>query len=195
MKRSAALILTVAATAMITQASNIEVKKYDYDTSEDWIKLVSGAIAGTATAFVAHQSTNACFKSVLSASDTALEYSYTSSFVPRESWIDWTMWGAVDIGSILFFSGRALYDCASVDPNFGWATPSYLPEADLSKMILSPWVQDFIISLAGVFTGANTAITKNKIVDPFWIAKKLTKNVTASFLKLIEMLIYFSFGF
>jgi len=60
---------------------------------------------------------------------------------------------------------------------------------------MSPWVQDFIISLAGVFTGAKTAITQNKDVDPFWITKKLSKNVTASFLKLIEMLIYFSFGF
>ena len=133
--------------------------------------------------------------SVLSASDTALEYSYTSAIVPRQSWLDWTLWGALDIGLLVFFSGRAIYDCASVDPNFGWAKPSYLPEADVSKMIMSPWVQDFIISLAGVFTGAKTAITQNKDVDPFWITKKLSKNVTASFLKLIEMLIYFSFGF
>lgn len=133
--------------------------------------------------------------SALSASDTILEYSYTSAIVPRESTLDWILWGGIDIGLLVFFSGRAIYDCASVDPNFGWAKPSYLPEADISKMILSPWVQDFIISLAGVFTGAKDAITRNKDVDPFWITKKLTKNVTASFLKLIEMLIYFSFGF
>ena len=195
MKRSAAIILTVAATAVITQASNIEVKSFDYDVSEDWIKLASGAIAGVTIAFVSHESTNTCFKSVLSASDTALEYSYTSAIVPRQSWVDWTMWGAVDIGLLLFFSGRAIYDCASVDPNFGWAHPTYLPEADISKMPLSPWTQDFIISLAGVFTGANTAITQNKVVDPFWVAKKLFQNVTGSFLFLIEMLIYFSFGF
>ncbi len=133
--------------------------------------------------------------SAISASDTILEYSYTSAIVPRESMLDWALWGGLDIGLMVFFGGRAIYDCASVDPNFGWAKPSYLPEADISKMILSPWVQDFIISLAGVFTGAKTAITRNKDVDPFWITKKLTKNVTASFLKLIEMLIYFSFGF
>ena len=35
--------------------------------------------------------------SALSASDTILEYSYTSAVVPRESWIDWTLWGGLDI--------------------------------------------------------------------------------------------------
>lgn len=195
MKRSAAIILTVAATAVLSQASSIEVSKYDYDTSEDWLKVIAGTMAGISTAYVADQSTNACFKSTLSAADTALEYSYTSAVVARQSTMDWIMWAGVDIGLILFFGGRAIYDCASVDPNFGWAHPTYLPEADLSKMIISPWTQDFIISLAGVFTGVNTAITRNKDIDPFWISKKLSKNVTASFLYLIEMLIYYSFGF
>ena len=54
MKRSAALILTVAATSIITQAKNIEVSTYDYDTAEDWIKLASGALAGITVAFVDH---------------------------------------------------------------------------------------------------------------------------------------------
>ena len=62
-------------------------------------------------------------------------------------------------------------------------------------MIVSPWTQDFIISLAGVFTGAKTAITRNSDVDPFWIAKKLGKNLTSSLIKLINALIYYSFGF
>lgn len=105
------------------------------------------------------------------------------------------MWAGLDVGLVAFFGGRAIFDCASVDPNFGWAHPTYLPEADVSKMIVSPWTQDFIISLAGIFTGVKTAITRNKDVDPFWISKKLAKNFTASFLYLIEMLIYYSFGF
>lgn len=83
MKRSAAIILTVAATAVLTQASTIDVSTYDYDNSEDWIKVAAGTITGISTAFVAHQSTNPCFKSALSATDTALEYSYTAAIVPR----------------------------------------------------------------------------------------------------------------
>ena len=195
MKRSAAIILTVAATAVLSQASNIEVSTYNYDTAEDWVKAALGGIAGITTAVVAEQSTNACFKSAISASDTILEYSYTAAIKQRVTDLDWILWGGIDIGLILFFGGKAIFDCASVDPNFGWATPSYLPEQDVSKMIVSPWTQDFIISLAGVFTGAKTAITRNSDVDPFWIAKKLGKNLTSSFIKLINALIYYSFGF
>ena len=195
MKRSAAIILTVAATAVLSQASNIEVSTYDYESAEDWVKAALGGIAGITTAVVAEQSTNACFKSAISASDTILEYSYTSAIVKRQTDLDWILWGGIDIGLILFFGGKAIFDCASVDPNFGWATPSYLPEQDVTKMIVSPWTQDFIISLAGVFTGAKTAITRNSDVDPFWIAKKLGKNVTSSLIKLINVLIYYSFGF
>lgn len=52
MKRTAALILTVAATAVLTQASP-DVSTYDYDTSEDWLKVAAGTFAGIATAYVA----------------------------------------------------------------------------------------------------------------------------------------------
>lgn len=127
MKRSAAIILTVATISVLSQASKIDVATYEYDTSEDYVKLGAGAIAGISTALVAFQSNNACFKSALSASDTILEYSYTAAIVPRQTALDWALWGGIDVGLVLFFTGRALFDCASVDPNFGWANPTYLP--------------------------------------------------------------------
>lgn len=55
MKKSIAM-LAVAAVAV--QASRINVKAYDYDDSEDWLKVYAGVTAGMMTAFVADQSTN-----------------------------------------------------------------------------------------------------------------------------------------
>ena len=105
------------------------------------------------------------------------------------------MWGALDVGMIAALSLRAIYTCISTDPNFGWAIPVYAPSQDVSGMILSPWTQDFILSLIGVVTGIQYAINKRDTVDAFWISKKVAKNVTASVLYLIEMLIYYALGY
>lgn len=50
MKRSAAIILTVATISILSQASKIDVATYEYDTTEDYVKLGAGAIAGISTA-------------------------------------------------------------------------------------------------------------------------------------------------
>jgi hypothetical protein len=159
------------------------------------MKVFGGTLSGIFTAIVRDQSVNVCFNSVISATDTALEYSYTSAIVQRKDWIDWTLWATLDIGLLIFFAGRAIYACASTDPNFGWYSAPYLPEADISKMVISPWTQDFIISLGSVFTGVKLAITRNQDIDPFWISKKLSQGITGSIFYLAKLALYKVFGF
>ena len=52
-----------------------------------------------------------------------------------------------------------------------------------------------MLSLIGVYTGISYAINSRDTVDPFWISEKVSRNVTASILYLVEMLIYYSFGY
>jgi len=66
---------------------------------------------------------------------------------------------------------------------------------DLKTVLLSPWSQDFYISLISAATGLNTAINTWDTVDPYYVSKKLVQATWGSFLKLIQLLIFKSFGY
>jgi hypothetical protein len=74
--------------------------------------------------------------------------------------MDWVMWSLTSVGVVVAFSAKALYYCLGSDPNFGWVEPLDYSNVDLKTVLLSPWTQDFLISLISVVTGLNTAITK-----------------------------------
>ena len=166
MKKFALITAAVLSLASTTSA------QYAYDNSEDWIKVGGGALAGLFTASIVEASSNLCYKNAISAADTAIEYSLTGMY-DKQTALDWVMWAALDVGALVAFSAKAIYYCLGTDTNFGWVKPDDYSNVDLKTVLLSPWTQDFLISLISVATGLNTAINAWQTIDPYYVAKKL----------------------
>lgn len=170
------------------------VEAFYYSTSEEYIKMAGGATAGVMIGVIRQQSTNICFNNILSISDSLIEYGLTVSY--RKDWFDWTMWVLVDLGVLVFFGGKALYQCLANDPNFGWAAPALSePNGNFIDYLTAPWTLDFVISLVSVATAVKAVIFDWNTIEPFYLAKKLTQSLTLSMLYCIQMIIYFAFGY
>ena len=181
-------------TAAVLSLASTSSAQYAYDNSEDWIKLGGGALAGLFTASIVEASSNVCFKNSISAADSAVEYALTG-MNDKQTALDWAMWVVVDLGVVIFFSAKAIYYCLGTDVNFGWVKPDDYSNVDLKTVVLSPWTQDFLISLLSVATGLYTAITAWDTVDPYYVSKKLVQGAWGSLLKLIQLLVFKSFGY
>ena len=62
--------------AVLSLANNASAQ-YAYDNSEDWIKVVGGAMTGLFTAGIVDASSNLCYKSAVAVADSSIEYSLT----------------------------------------------------------------------------------------------------------------------
>ena len=180
--------------AAVLSLSNTVSAQYSYDNSEDWIKVVGGAMTGIFTASIVEASENLCYKSAVSAADSTIDYSITG-LKQKDSLYDWLMWAGTSVGSVAFFGTKALYYCLGTDPNFGWVKPVDYSNMDLTQAILSPWTLDFLISLVSVFTGVKAAIFDWDVVDPFYLSKKLAQGTFGSLLKLLQLIVFKSFGY
>jgi hypothetical protein len=105
---------------------------------------------------IKHQSTNICFKNVLGFADILTDQALNG--YKKKDWLDWTLWGIFELGSLLLFGGKALYMCLANDANFGWATPTAKPNGEIISLLLNPWMVDYAFSIVGVVTGVKTGI-------------------------------------
>ena len=171
-------IITAAVLSLATSTS----AQYMYDNAEDWIKVFGGAMTGVLTASMVEASDNLCYKNAVGIADTAIGYALTG-MNERQSTMDWIMWVLASVGSVVFFGGKTLFYCLGTDPNFGWIQPVDYSNLDVQTAILSPWTQDFLISLVSVFTGLKTAIFDWDKIDPFYVSKKLAQGLVGCLLK------------
>ncbi len=174
---------SIMAVAVLSIAS-IASAEYTYENAEDWIKLGGGALAGIFTASFIETSDNLCFKNALSVADSAIDYSLTG-LKEKTDTMDWLIWGGASVGGVALIAAKALYYCLGTDPNFGWITPTDYADVDLETVILSPWTQDFILSLFSVVSGVRAAFTQWQTLDPYFLSKKVAQGTWGSFLKFI----------
>ena len=195
MKKIAIIAATVF--ALIQVASSV----YTYDNSEDWMKVGAGIIAGVTTAIVVDQSSSPCYKATVSSADSIVEYALTASDVEKKTTMNWITWVLVDLGVPSVFTSLAVFQCLGTDKNFGWLPPSdtrdwnQMSNEALQKRLLSPWTQDFLISLISVATGLKMAIFSHDTIDPFYVSKKLAQGTFGSILKLAQVIVFKIFGY
>lgn len=95
--------------------------------------------------------------------------------------MDWLMWVATGLGTVAFFSSKTIFYCLGTDPNFGWIQP--VDYSNLEEAVISPWTQDFLISIVSLVTGIKSAIFDYSKIDPFFVAKKVAQGVWGCLLK------------
>ena len=141
-----------------------------------YLKLVVGAASGFVVASFRQNSNDQCFNGALSVADSVTDYALNLG--PKRTWDDYVIWLPMTIVLLVMDVAKTLYWCIGSDPDIGWeVNPVYIPTTTFGTL-LSPTVQDAILSIIPILFALMTVTGKWSTMEIYYVSKKFFQAVS-----------------